>query len=148
MSDSSLLAKSNFPVFNAYPELAYLDNSATQQKPGQVIDAIQRYYREENANPLRGLYKLSVKATDVYENARTAVKTFINAESETEIVFTRNATESLNLIAYSYGRTFLKEGDEILVTISEHHSNLLPWQILAKEKGLRLKKKVHTLPIC
>ena len=139
MSDPSLLNKSNFPVFDEYPGLAYLDNSATQQKPRQVIEACERYYRAENANPLRGLYKLSVKATDVYENAREAVRKFINAGSTAEIVFTRNASESLNLIAYSYGRAFIKEGDEILVTISEHHSNLLPWQLLAKEKGAVLK---------
>ena len=131
--------KADFPVFEKHPDLAYLDNSATTQKPRQVIDAVTRFYREENANPLRGLYGLAVKATDVYENARIAVRDFIGAASEREIIFTRNATESLNLIAYSLGRTEISEGDEILVTISEHHSNFLPWQILAKEKGARLK---------
>ena len=131
--------KRDFPVFEQYPDLAYLDNSATTQKPRAVIDAVSRYYREENANPLRGLYELAVKATDAYENARTAVRDFIGAASEREIIFTRNASESLNLTAYSYGRSEIKNGDEILVTISEHHSNFLPWQILAKEKGARLK---------
>ena len=130
--------KRDFPVFERYPSLAYLDNSATSQKPRSVLDAAARYYREENANPLRGLYELAVKATDAYENARSAVREFIGADSEREIIFTRNATESLNLAAYSYGRANVSEGDEILVTVSEHHSNFLPWQILAKEKGAKL----------
>lgn len=131
--------KSDFPVFGAYKDLVYLDNAATTQKPRQVLEAVEKYYREENANPLRGLYGLSVKATDAYENAREAVRKFIGAKSTKEIVFTRNASESLNLIAYSFGRAFINEGDEILVAISEHHSNFLPWQILAKEKGAVLK---------
>ena len=131
--------KADFPVFEKYPDLVYLDNSATTQKPQTVIDAVARYYREENANPLRGLYELAVKATDAYENARKAVRDFIGAASEREIIFTRNASESLNLAAYSYGRDTIRDGDEILVTISSHHSNFLPWQILAKEKGARLK---------
>ncbi len=137
MSDL-LLAKSNFPVFDKYKKLVYLDNSATQQKPKSVLDAVNRYYFEENANPLRGLYELSVKATEAYENSREAVRAFIGAKSTKEIIFTRNASESLNLVAYSYGRSTVSEGDEILVTISEHHSNLLPWQLLAKEKGAKL----------
>lgn len=131
--------KRDFPVFEQYPDLVYLDNSATTQKPKAVIDAVTRFYREKNANPLRGLYELAVKATDAYENARIAVRGFIGAASEREIIFTRNASESLNLVAYSYGRANIREGDEILVTISEHHSNFLPWQILAKEKGARLR---------
>ena len=130
--------KTDFPAFDAYPGLAYLDNSATTQKPGAVIDAVRQFYREENANPLRGLYGLAVKATEAYESARIAVRDFIGAKSEREIIFTRNATESLNLAAYSYGRAFVNEGDEILVTVSEHHSNLLPWQLLAKEKHAKL----------
>lgn len=136
---ANLLGKENFPVFGIYPELVYLDNSATQQKPQRVIEAVEQYYRAENANPLRGLYDLSVKATDAYEGARSAVKDFINARDKAEIVFTKNASESLNLVAYSYGRAFLREGDEILVSIAEHHSNLLPWQLLAKEKDVVLK---------
>ncbi len=136
---TDLLAKDNFPVFREYPDLVYLDNSATQQKPRRVMEAVEQYYRAENANPLRGLYDLSVKATEAYEGARAAVRAFIHAHDEAEIIFTRNASESLNLVAYSYGRTFIHEGDEILVSIAEHHSNLLPWQILAKEKGAVLK---------
>lgn len=136
---NSLLGKENFPVFNKYKDLVYLDNSATQQKPKRVIDTLAEYYIEQNANPLRGLYELSVKATEVYENARKSVKEFIGANSTKEIIFTRNATESLNLIAFSWGSANIDRGDEILVGISEHHSNLLPWQILAKQKGAVLK---------
>lgn len=131
--------KQDFPVFSEYPQLVYLDNSATTQKPQTVLNAAEQYYRAENANPLRGLYDLSVKATEVYENARAAVRDFIGAASEREIIFTRNATESLNLIAYSWGRANIREGDEILLLISEHHSNLLPWQILARETGAKLR---------
>ena len=133
-----LLTKQNFPVFAQYPDLVYLDNSATEQKPQAVLDAAAHYYNAENANPLRGLYDLSVKATEAYENAREAVRDFIGAASTREIIFTRNATESLNLIAYSWGRKNIHAGDAILVAISEHHSNLLPWQILAKETGAAL----------
>lgn len=136
---SNYFDKRDFPVFERYKGLVYLDNSATQQKPAAVLERAERYYREENANPLRGLYELSVKATDAYENAREAVRAFIGAKTVREIVFSRNATESLNLIAYSWGRANIKEGDEILVAISEHHSDLLPWQILCKEKGAELK---------
>ena len=131
--------KSDFPVFQSNSGLVYLDSSATQQKPLAVLERVERYYREENANPLRGLYELGVKATEAYENAREAVRKFIGAKSVREIVFTRNATESLNLIAYSWGRTNIGEGDEVLVAISEHHSDLLPWQTLCKEKGAELK---------
>lgn len=137
--NNALAGKENFPVFNKYKELVYLDNSATQQKPKRVIDALVRYYSEENANPLRGLYELSIKATEAYENARESVRRFIGAASTKEIVFTRNATESLNLIAFSWGQANIGEGDEILVSISEHHSNLLPWQLLAKQKGAKLR---------
>lgn len=138
MNKRIMSAKDDFPVFKAYPDLVYLDNSATQQKPQCVFDAVEKYYREENANPLRGLYELSVKATDAYENARSAVKGFINAREDCEIIFTRNATESLNLVAYSYGRSNIGEGDEVIVSIAEHHSNMLPWQLLCKEKGAKL----------
>lgn len=137
--NNALVGKENFPVFDKYKELVYLDNSATQQKPKRVIDALVRYYSEENANPLRGLYELSVKATEAYENARKSVKEFIGANNTKEIIFTRNATESLNLIAFSWGSANIDWGDEILVGISEHHSNLLPWQILAKQKGAKLR---------
>lgn len=130
--------KKDIPTFDVYKDLVYLDNAATTQKPGKVLEAVERYYREENANPLRGLYDLSVKATDAYENAREAVRKFIGAKSTKEIVFTRNASESLNLIAYSWGEANIKEGDELLVAVSEHHSNFLPWQILAKKTGAKL----------
>ncbi len=130
--------KADFPVFAQFPDMVYLDSAATSQKPAAVIAAEAAYYREANANPLRGLYDLSVRATDAYENAREAVRGFIGAASAREIVFTRNATESLNLIAYSWGRSELHSGDEILVAISEHHSNMLPWQSLARETGAAL----------
>ena len=136
MSRSDL--KKDFPILNKYKNLVYLDNAATTQKPKAVLDRATEYYNAENANPLRGLYDLSVKATDAYENAREAVKDFIGAKSKREIVFTRNATESLNLIAQSYGRADITEGDEILIAVSEHHSDLLPWQQLAREKGAKL----------
>ena len=131
--------KDDLPVFQVYGNLDYLDNAATTQKPRCVIEAVEKYYREENANPLRGLYGLSVKATEAYENAREAVRRFIGAKSVREIVFTRNATESLNLIAYSWGRANIHRGDGLLVAISEHHSDLLPWQTLARETGAELR---------
>ena len=131
--------KKDFPIFEREKGLVYLDNSATTQKPQSVLDAAQRYYSESNANPLRGLYGLSVRATDVYENAREAARAFINAKSTREIVFTRGATEGLNLLAYSLGRLVLGEGDEVLIGVSEHHSNILPWQVICKERGAKLK---------
>lgn len=131
--------RADFPILQKYPQIAYLDNAATTQKPSSVIACESRYYEEENANPLRGLYMLSQKATEVYEDARALVKDFIHASSTEEIVFTRNATESLNLVAYSGSEAFLNEGDEILITIMEHHSNILPWQQAAKRKGAVLK---------
>jgi len=129
--------RSAFPILN--DTTAYLDNAATTQKPVSVISAARNYYDTMNANPLRGLYKLSVAATDAYEGARSTVARFINARESEEIVFTRNTTESLNLLAYSYGMNFLKEGDEILISIMEHHSNMIPWQQTAKRTGAVLK---------
>ena len=108
-------------------EWIYIDNAATSQRPQCVIDAERDFYLKHNANPLRGNYPLSVEATELYENARKGVRDFIGAKSAREIIFTRNTTESMNLVAYSYGLTNVKEGDEILVSIMEHHSNLLPW---------------------
>ncbi|MCR5202548.1 MAG: SufS family cysteine desulfurase [Lachnospiraceae bacterium] len=134
--DKRILA--DFPILKD-KDIVYLDSTATSQKPESVLKAMDSYYRHDNANPLRGLYELSVKATEDYENAREAVRAFINANSTTEIVFTRNATESLNLVAVSYAETFLKEGDEILITVMEHHSNMLPWQQAAKKTGAVLK---------
>lgn len=128
--------RADFPLIT--DDFAYLDNSATSQKPQSVIDAEAHFYETENANPLRGLYKISVKATDDYESAREAVRSFIGAESPEEIIFTRNATESLNLVAYTWALDNLKPGDEILVSIVEHHSNMLPWQMAAQKTGAKL----------
>lgn len=119
--------------------LVYLDNAATTHKPKQVLDAMRNYHEKHNANPHRGAHYLGVMATEAYENSREKVKKFINSASAKEIIFTRNATESLNLIAYSYGMNFINEGDEIVLCISEHHSNIVPWQLVAKAKGAVLK---------
>lgn len=129
--------KADFPIFQS-GNFFYLDNAATTQKPYTVLEAMKNYYETENANPLRGLYELSQKATEAYERARVSVQKFLNAKSSEEIIFVRNATEGLNLVAQSYGRAFLNEGDEVLITVMEHHSNLIPWQQVAKEKGAKL----------
>lgn len=130
--------RKDFPVLQN-PELIYLDNSATSQKPYSVIRAVTDFYESCNANPLRGLYELAQTATEKYEAAREKVRRFIHAKSTEEIIFTRNATESLNLVAYSYGAMALKPGDEILVSIMEHHSDMLPWQQAAKRTGAVVK---------
>jgi cysteine desulfurase/selenocysteine lyase len=119
--------------------LVYLDNAATTQKPRQVIDRIVRYYSEENSNVHRGVHYLSEVATDAYEKARTTVKRFIGARDEKEIVFTRGTTEGINLVAQSWGRTNIGANDEVLITAIEHHSNIVPWQLLCEEKGARLR---------
>lgn len=119
--------------------IVYLDNGATTQKPEQVIRALCGYYGGCNANPHRGAYALSVEATEIYENARKVTAQFIHAKRPEEIIFTKNATEALNLVAYSYGFTNVGKGDEIVLTIAEHHSNLVPWQHVAKAKGATLK---------
>lgn len=119
--------------------IAYLDNGATTQKPEQMIQSICSYYGGCNANPHRGAYALSVKATDIYEQARLRTAQFIKAKRPEEIIFTKNATEALNLVAYSYGLNNVKAGDEIVISISEHHSNLVPWQFVAKTTGATLK---------
>ena len=116
----------------------YFDNAATSQKPKCVIDAVQEFYEKYNANVLRGLYPLSVEATERYENARKTVQRFIHAACPEEIIITRKATESMNLVAYSYGMANLKAGDEILVSILEHHSNILPWQMVSRATGAKL----------
>ena len=130
--------KRDFPIFQ-HTDVAYIDNAATAQRPQCVLDAVADFYRCHNANPLRGLYPLSVEATDIYEQARETVRDFIGARSAREIVFTRNTTESLNLVAYSYGLTHVKAGDEVLVSIMEHHSDLLPWQMVCRQTGAELK---------
>jgi len=131
--------RSDFPIFDA-PEnkdLIYFDNAATTQRPRHVIDAVKSFYEKSNANPLRGLYALSSQATELYENARNTVASFINAAAE-EIIFTRNASESLNLVAYTWGMQNVREGDEIAVTVMEHHSNILPWQMVCAAKNAKL----------
>lgn len=128
--------KKDFPILKN--NIAYLDSAATTQKPESVLRAIQKFYEENNANPHRGAYKLSINATRVYDEAREKVAHFINAENSNQIVFTRNATEALNLIAYSYGLNKIKKDDEILLSIMEHHSNLVPWQYVAKKTGAKL----------
>ena len=130
--------KIDFPILND-KTIAYLDNGATTQKPESVVKSICGYYGGCNANPHRGAYELSVKATNIYENARKKVAKFINARKANEIIFTKNATEALNLVAYSYGLNNVNAGDEIVITISEHHSNLVPWQQVAKARNAELK---------
>lgn len=130
--------RKDFPLLMAQ-DIAYLDNAATAQRPQCVLDAVRRFYCEQNANPLRGLYPLSIAATDAYENTREAVRRFLNAKSTAEIVFTRNTTEGLNLVAYSYGLSHIRAGDEVVVSILEHHSDLLPWQMVCRQTGAVLK---------
>ena len=130
--------KKDFPIFKD-SNLVYLDNGATTQKPIQVINAVNEFYKNSNANPHRGIYSLSTNATDLYENARKKIAKFINAEKSNQIIFTKNATESLNLIAYAYGMQNVNPGDEIVISIMEHHSNLVPWQKVARDKKAILK---------
>ena len=130
--------KKDFPLLAGTAD-AYLDNAATAQRPRCVMDAEADFYLHHNANPLRGLYPLSVEATEIYEASRETVRAFIGAASADEIIFTRNTTESLNLVAYSYGLTHVKAGDEVLVSIMEHHSDLLPWQMVCRATGAELK---------
>ena len=130
--------RTDFPLI-AENTTIYMDNAATSQRPQCVLDAVNDFYMKHNANPLRGTYPLSVEATDLYEEARKSVRDFIGAASSREIIFTRNTTESINLVAYSYGLNNIKSGDEILVSIMEHHSNLLPWQMVARQTGATLR---------
>lgn len=134
--------KKDFPIFNQKINnngLIYLDNGATTQKPIQVIDAMSEYNKLSNGNPHRGAHQLSIRATAEYDSAKEAVRRFIGAKEAEEIIFTRNTTESINMAVYSYGKEFIKENDEIVIAISEHHSNILPWQRMAREKGAVLK---------
>ena len=130
--------KRDFPLL-IQNNIAYLDSAATTQKPMQVINAISEYYKNANANPHRGAYKLSLESTKVYDEARKKIAKFINAKRENQIVFTRNATESLNLIAYSYGLNNLGSKDKIVLSIMEHHSNLVPWQYVSRKTGSTLE---------
>ena len=131
--------RKDFPILlqnvHAGKPLVYLDSAATSQKPRSVIDAMTRYYEFSNANVHRGLHVLAERATEIYEGARVKVAKFVGAERPEEIVWTKNATEAINLVAHGYGRKFLKAGDEIIVSAMEHHSNLVPWHLLAKDKG-------------
>jgi cysteine desulfurase / selenocysteine lyase len=133
--------RKNFPIFSQKREkpLIYFDNAATTQKPQSVIDAVSRFYSAENANMNRGLYKLGEKATESYENVRFKTARFLNAQSSSEIIFTGGTTDSINMVAYSWGEKNIKEGDEIVVSQLEHHSNFVPWQQLALRKGAIFK---------
>jgi len=134
--------RKQFPILdqevNGHP-LIYLDSAATSQKPLPVIEALTKYYREYNSNVHRGVHTLGTKATDGYENAREKVRQFIHAKSTQEIIFTRGTTTALNMVAQSYGRAYLQEGDEIVISYMEHHANIIPWQQVAKETGAKLK---------
>lgn len=134
--------RKDFPFLNLKPNgkpIVYLDNGATTQKPKEIIENIKNFYESENGNPHRGAHYLAMKSTEVYEDARQKVADFIGASKASEVVFLRNATEALNLLAYSYGLNNLAEGDEIVISIMEHHSNLVPWQEVSKKTGAKLK---------
>ena len=139
--------KKDFPIFSRQingRDLVYLDSAATTQKPIEVIDSITSYYKNCNSNIHRGIYSISIEATELYENARNTIAKFINANSSREIIFTRNATEAINLVANAWVSANLKEGDSIILTEMEHHSNLVPWQIIAKKLKLKLNFiKIH-----
>lgn len=130
--------KKDFPIFDN-KDIVYLDSGATTQKPITVVNAVKEFYNKYNANPHRGAYTLSVEATSVYEQTREKIAKFINAKYKEEVIFTKNATEALNLIAYSYGMDNIKEDDEIALSIMEHHSNLVPWQKVCKKNNATLK---------
>ncbi|MBL7976690.1 MAG: aminotransferase class V-fold PLP-dependent enzyme, partial [Candidatus Kapabacteria bacterium] len=134
--------RSDFPILGTTVRgvpLCYLDNGATTQKPLCVIETIDSYYKSSNSNIHRGVHHLSQVATELYENARATVRRFINAASDKEIIFTRSTTESINLVASSFGNRFISQGDEILITEMEHHSNIVPWQLLCERTGAILK---------
>jgi len=128
----------DFPVFERNPGLVFLDSGASAQKPAAVIDGVAEYYRSDYANVHRGVYRLSARSTELYEQAREKVRRFLNAADAREIVFVRNATEAINLVANSWGATFLKAGDEVLLTVMEHHANIVPWQLLRDRIGIKL----------
>ncbi|MDD5806859.1 MAG: SufS family cysteine desulfurase [Eggerthellales bacterium] len=138
MPPSSLDLKEGFPLLNASPALSYLDSAATTQRPASVIEAQARFYRDVNANPLRGLYDLSIRATEAVDAARAHVARFVGAQDPREVVFCRNATEALNIAARCFAPVVLNPGDEICVTVMEHHSNLVPWQQACRQAGARL----------
>lgn len=131
--------KDRFPYFSHHPEIVYLDSAATTHKPKTVIDTLTRFYEQENATVHRAIYRGSLIATERYNATREAVQKFLNAKCSDEIVFTRGTTASINLVARSYGKMALKPGDEILISVMEHHSNIVPWQMIAQETGASLK---------
>src|SRR5713226_4093650 len=128
----------DFPIFERNPGLVFLDSGASAQKPSVVIDGVAEFYRRDYANVHRGVYRLSARSTELYEEAREKVRRFLNAADASEIVFVRNTTEAINLVAQSWGPAFLKEGDEVLISVLEHHSNIVPWQLLRDRIGIRL----------
>ena len=130
--------KGQFPLFQQHPEIAFLDSAATAQRPARVLDAERDFYQRMNANPLRGLYSLSVEATEAIAKVRQQIADVIGAPQANEVVFTRNTSESLNLVAKSFAPTVLEPGDEVVITIMEHHSNLIPWQQVCRETGAKL----------
>src|SRR5512136_128257 len=144
-TDSTLdvrAVRADFPILDRPvhgKKLVFLDSAASSQKPRQVIEVMNDYYRRSHANVHRGVHTLSEEATDLYEAARKKVSKFIGAKSSREVIWTRNATEAINLVAYSWGRANVHRGDEIITTEMEHHANLVPWQVLAKEKGAVLR---------
>lgn len=134
--------RSDFPILGRQiykKPLVYLDNAASTQKPRQVIDAITQYYKEDNCNIHRGVHYLSVQATEAYEETRREIREFINARSTHEVIFTKGTTESLNLVASSFAKAFIRPGDEVITTIMEHHSNFVPWQVMCRERGANLR---------
>src|SRR5205814_4156457 len=130
--------KREFPIFASNPGLVFLDSGASAQKPRSVIDRISNYYSTDYANVHRGVYRLSARSTELFEEAREKMRAFLNAADSREIVFVRGATEGINLVAQSWGATFLKAGDEVLISELEHHSNIVPWQLLRDRIGIRL----------
>jgi cysteine desulfurase/selenocysteine lyase len=128
----------DFPIFERNPGLVFLDSGASAQKPAAVIDGVAEFYRRDYANVHRGVYRLSARSTELYEEAREKVRRFLNAADAREIVFVRNATEAINLVAYSWAQTFLRTGDEVLITEMEHHANIVPWQLLRDRIGIKL----------
>jgi cysteine desulfurase/selenocysteine lyase len=143
MKESTLnKIRSDFPALNQKINgrpLIYFDNAATTLNPASVQDALSNYYNTINSNVHRGVHSLSQQATDAFENARKTVQKFINAENTSEIIFTKGTTEAINLVAYSFGKEFIKEGDEIIISVMEHHANIVPWQMVCEEKGAKLK---------
>src|ERR1700724_4879832 len=128
----------DFPIFERNPGLVFLDSGASAQKPAMVIDGVAEFYRRDYANVHRGVYRLSARSTELFEEAREKVRRFLNAADPREIVFVRNTTEAINLVAQSWGPAFLKAGDEVLISVLEHHSNIVPWQLLRDRIGIRL----------